>query len=260
MNIIIAAVIGGILLVWGGFLGLIRVVDMFERKHVLLLGAYTTLVVGCVMGLVLFTNYERQKENRLELQNQMNEFSTRLSELSTRLVSQLEEKADLTASEFEIRSRLQNEQEHHKRTRNELAAQLDKNNALENKVDSERKARIRYQTEVNGKLEKRLQEENQRYKDITDANRRSFATVQKNLSGLQDELTRLQTRASSLENKQNSILAKVNTGREIQDLSTQKLDALGRSQAALYDDLTRTMAEVDSLYYKEFKKYKPQSP
>ena len=140
MNIIIAAVVGGILLVWGGFLGLIRVVDMFERKHILLLGAYTTLVVGCVMGLVLFTNYERQKENRLELQSQMTEFSTRLSELSTRLVSQLEEKADLTASEFEIRSRLQNEQEHHKRTRNELATQLDKNNALENKVESERRA------------------------------------------------------------------------------------------------------------------------
>jgi predicted nucleic acid-binding Zn-ribbon protein len=84
--------------------------------------------------------------------------------------------------------------------------------------------------------------------------------VQKKLSGLKDELTRLQTRASSSENKQNTLLGKVNTGREIQDLSTQKLDALARSQAALYDDLSRTMAEVDSLYFKEFKKYKPQSP
>ena len=80
------------------------------------------------------------------------------------------------------------------------------------------------------------------------------------LSGLNDELTRLQTRASSLENKQNSILGKVNTAREIQDLSTQKLDALARKHAALYDDLTETMARVDSLYYKAFKKYKPQSP
>ena len=260
MNIIIAAVVGGILLVWGGFLGLIRVVDMFERKHILLLGAYTTLVVGCVMGLVLFTNYERQKENRLELQSQMTEFSTRLSELSTRLVSQLEEKADLTASEFEIRSRLQNEQEHHKRTRNELATQLDKNNALANKVESERKARIRYQDDINSTLEERSQKEVQRYQDISESNRRAFAGVQKRLSGLNDELTRLQTRASSLENKQNSILGKVNTAREIQDLSTQKLDALARKHAALYDDLTETMARVDSLYYKAFKKYKPQSP
>lgn len=260
MNIIIAAVIGGILLVWGGFLGLLRVVDMFERKHILLLGAYTTLVVGCVMGLVLFTNYERQKENRHELQEQMNQFSQRLSELSTRLVSQLEEKADLTASEFEIRSKLQNEQEHHKRTRGELATQLDQTNALQNKLEAERKARLHYQTETNGKLDERLQQEDQRYKGLTEVHQRSIAAMQKQFNSLQDELTRLQIQTSSLENKQNSILGKVNTTREIQDLSTQKLDAIGRSQAALYDDLTRTMAEVDSLYYKEFKKYKPQSP
>ena len=260
MNIIIAAIVGGLLLLWGGVLGLLRVVDMFERKHVLLLGAYTTLVVGCVMGLVLFTNYERQKENRRELQDQMNEFSKRLSELSTRLVSQLEEKADLTASEFEIRSRLQNEQQHHKRTRGELATQLDQNNALENKLLAERKARLRYQADINAKMNDRFQQEDQRYKDFTEVHRRSLSTVQKQLSTLQDDITGLQTRTASMENKQNTLLGKVNTTREIQDLSTQKLDALARSQAALYDDLTRTMAEVDSLYYKAFKKYKPQSP
>ena len=190
----------------------------------------------------------------------MTDFSTRLSELSTRLVSQLEEKADLTASEFEIRSRLQNEQEHHKRTRNELATQLDQNNALQDKVETERKARARYQSETNKNLDERLQKEDQRYKNFSEVHRQSSSSVQKHLSGLKDELTRLQTRASSLENKQNTLLGKVSTGREIQDLSTQKLDALARSQTALYDDLSRTMAEVDSLYFKEFKKYKPQSP
>ena len=260
MNVIIAAIAGGILLLWGGVLGLLRTVDMFERKHILLLGAYITLVVGCIMGLVLYTNYERQKENRRELQNQMNEFSQRLGELSTRLVSQLEEKANLTGSQFEIRSRLQNEQEHHKRTSNELATQLDKNNALQNRLDNERKARLRYQSNTNAKLDERFMQEDQRYLDFTEVHRRSLSTIQKQLSALQDELTRLQTRASSMENKQNTLLGKVSTGREIQDLSTQKLDALARSQAALYDDLTRTMAEVDSLYYKAFKKYKPQSP
>ena len=260
MNIIIAAIVGGVLLLWGGFLGLIRVVDMFERKHVLLRGGYTTLVVSCVMGLVLFTNYERQREHRAELQEQMHEFSKRLSELSTRLVSQLEEKADLTASEFEIRSRLQNEQEHHKRTRSELATQLDQTNALQDKLAAERRARLRYQTETNAKLDERFQEEDSRHKDLTEVHRRSLSAVQTQLSTLQDDLTKLQPRTASMENKQNSLLGKVNTGRQIQDLSTQKLDALARSQAALYDDLTRTMAKVDSLYYKAFKKYKPQSP
>ena len=260
MNIVVAAIVVGVLLLWGGFLGLIRVVDIFERKHVLLLGAYTTLVVSCVMGLVLFTNYERQREHRAELQEQMHEFSKRLSELSTRLVSQLEEKADLTASEFEIRSRLQNEQEHHQRTRSELATQLDQNSSLQDKLAAERSARLRYQTDTNSKLDERFQEEERRHKDLSEFHRRSLSSLQKQLSGLQDELTKLQTRTTSIEAKQNSLLGTVNTGRQIQDLSTQKLDALARSQAALYDDLTRTMAEVDSLYYKAFKKYKPQTP
>ena len=260
MNIIVAAIVGGVLLLWGGFLGMLRVVDVFERRHVLLLGGYTTLVVSCVMGLVLFTNYERQREHRAELQEQMHEFSKRLSELSTRLVSQLEEKADLTASEFEIRSRLQNEQEHHKRTRSELALQLDQNNSLQDKLEDERRARLSYQADTDARLDERFQDEERRHRDLTEVHRRSLSSVQKQISALQDDMTKLQTRTASMENKQNSLLGKVNTGREIQDLSTQKIDALARSQAALYDDLTRTMAEVDSLYYKAFKKYKPQSP
>ena len=260
MNIIIAAIIGGALLIWGGFLGLLRVVDHFERKHVLLLGAYTTLVVGCVMGLVLFTNYERQKEHRQELQDQMNEFSKRLSDLSPWLVSQLEEKADLTASEFEIRSKLQKEQEYHRRTREELATRIDQNNALQNKLETERQARLNYQSATNRTLEERFEKEDQRYEQFREDQRRSLVSAKKQFGTLQDELTRLQTRTGSLETKQNTMLAKINTTREIQDLTTQKLDALARSQAALYDDLTRTMAEVDSLYYKAFKKYKPKSP
>jgi hypothetical protein len=114
VNIIIAAVVGGIVLIWGGIIGLLKVVDMFERKHIYLLGAYSTLVASSVMGLVLYTNYERQKEHRQDLTNQMNEFSTRLNALSTRLVAQLEEKANLTQSEFEVRRDLQNERTNHK--------------------------------------------------------------------------------------------------------------------------------------------------
>ena len=130
MNIIIAAIAGGIILIWGGIIGLLRVVDMLERKHIFLLGAYATLVAGCVMGLVLYTNYERQKENRQELMDQMNEFSSRLNALSARLAAQLEEKANLTQSEFEVRRDLQNERTNHERAREELANQIKANSAL----------------------------------------------------------------------------------------------------------------------------------
>ena len=78
--------------------------------------------------------------------------------------------------------------------------------------------------------------------------------MQKQLSTAQDDLAKLTTSTASIDNKQNTLLGKVNTTREIQDLTAQKLDALARNQAALYDDLTKTMAAVDSLYSKEFKK------
>ena len=144
----------------------------------LILAVYTTVVVGCVMGLVLFINHERQKEHRYQLETQMEDFSNRLSELSTRLIGQLEEKANLTASEFEIRTLLQNEKDHHKRTRNQLATQIDHNNSLQNKMESERKERLRYQSDTDRKLEERFRQEDLRYQNLADTQKRSLANVQ----------------------------------------------------------------------------------
>jgi chromosome segregation ATPase len=254
VNIIIAAVVGGIVLIWGGIIGLLKVVDMFERKHIYLLGAYSTLVASSVMGLVLYTNYERQKEHRQDLTNQMNEFSTRLNALSTRLVAQLEEKANLTQSEFEVRRDLQNERTNHKGAREELSSQIDANSALESKLAAERRARMAYQQQINKKLEERLTQEDKRYRDLAETHRRAQQNVQKQLSATKDDLSKLNTKTASITSKQNTILGKINTTREIQDLTAQKLDALARNQASLYDDLTKTMAEIDSLYSKEFKK------
>ncbi len=248
VNVIIAAILGGVLLVWGGFLGLLRIADPFERKHVLILAVYTTVVVGCVMGLVLFINHERQKEHRHQLDTQMENFSTRLSELSTRLIGQLEEKANLTASEFEIRSLLQNEKDHHKRTRNQLANQIDHNNALQNKTDAERKERLRYQSDTDRKLEERFQEEDLRYQNLADTHKLSLASVQAQLGPLNSKLARLQEQTATFQRNQQAIIDKIAAARETQKFSVQKLDALARSLSALHNDFNQTMAQVDSLY------------
>ena len=253
MNVIIAAIAGGIVLIWAGVLGLLRIVEALERKHIFLLGTYVTLVAGSVMGLVLYTNHERQKEHRQELNNQMEEFSSRLNALSARLAAQLEEKANLTQSEFEVRRDLQNERTNHDLTQQDLDKQRQWNGALESKLDAERKARLGYQQRINKALEDRFNREDERYRESIDVQRRSQQTVQKQLSALQENITKLNTSSSALATKQNTLLGKVNTTREIQDLTAQKIDALARNQASLYDDLTKTMAEVDSLYAKEFK-------
>ena len=248
MNVIIAAILGGILLVWGGFWGLLRIADPFERKHVLILAAYTTVVVGFVMGLVLYINHEQQKDHRSQLDKQMDVFSTRLSDLSTRLIGQLEEKANLTASEFEIRSLLQNEKDHHKRTRNQLANQIDRNNSLQNKIDAERKERLRYQADTDRKLEERFEQEDVRYQNLTDTHKHSLASVQAQLGPFNSALIRLQEQTTTLQRNQQAIINKIAAGRETQTLSAQKLDALARSQSALSNDFRQTMAQIDSLY------------
>jgi len=251
VNTIIAAIVVGILILWGGVLGILRVVESYDRRHFLGLGGYATVVAGLVMGLVLYSAYERQKEHRRELQDQMTGFTQRLNELSERLVSQLVEKADLTASEFEIRAQLQNEQEQHESTRTDLASQVEQHRELTQVLARERQSRLAYQTEQNAKLEERLRLEEERYqgiRDFLDVHRRTVHGMQKQLAGLQDDVTRVNTQVSAIKTTQNSLLGKVNATREIQDLNAQKVEALARSQAALYDDLLRTMAQVDSLY------------
>ena len=248
MNVIIAAIIGGVLLIWGGFWGLLRIADPFERKHVLLLATYTTIVVGCVIGLVLFINHEQQKEHRKQLEAQMDRFDNRLSDLSTRLIGQLEEKAKLTASEFEIRSDLQNEKDHHTRTRNQLATQVEHNNALENKLDAERKERLRYQSDTDRKLKERFEQEDLRYQNLADTHERSSASVQAQFGPINSELARLKTQTATLQRNQQTILKEIAASREAQKLSAQTLDALARSLSTLSNDLRQTMTQVDSLY------------
>ena len=251
MPVIILAISVGIVLLWGGVFALLKMVDLFERKHILGLGAYTTLVAAVVMGLVLFTVYDRQKEHRRELQKQMDSVTKRLSELSDRLEGQLEEKADLTASEFEIRAKLQTEQEQHRRTQDELAAEASNSSTLTGELEKERRARAKYQQDQNRKLEQRFNKEEERYKGVMDLLQNSKSTLlsmQKQLASIRDDASRLKTQVGNLQSVQNSLLGKVNTAREVQDLNSQKVDALARNQAALYEDLSKTMAEVDSLY------------
>ena len=255
MNIIIAAILGGILLLWGGIAGLLRMVDFFERKHIVIFGAYTTLVASCVMGLVLYTNYERQKEHRRELQEQMNEFSRRLNQLSERLVGQLEEKANLTASEFEIRVKLQNEERNHARTKALVETGKQEYGALKKTLDGQLAAQRKYQEELNLEMAKRFQQEETRYQTLQESiegNKRTLQTSQRQLASLQDDLSRLNNETAALQKTQTNLLARVNNNQQIVETKTQelaqKVEVMTRNQAAFHQDLNAIKPQVDSLY------------
>tara|TARA_B100001250_G_scaffold144418_1_gene123644 strand:- start:3748 stop:4509 length:762 start_codon:yes stop_codon:yes gene_type:complete len=252
MNIIIAAILGGVVLLWGGVFVIYKLVETIERKHLIFLSAYATLVAGSVMALVLYTNYERQKEHRQQLTEQMDVFSSKLNSLSARLAAQLEEKANLTQSEFEVRRDLQNERKNHVETKSNLEEQIKITDTFQNKLSSERHKRLVYQQEINKKIEERSAQEDDRFDKITRSQDIAQRALIKHLTQINDEISKLSTSSSSLTSQQNTLLGKINMTREIQELLTQKFDALARSHAALYDDLNGTMAAVDSLYKEEF--------
>ena len=251
MTTIIAAVAAGLILLWAGILGLLKLVDLFERKHILSLGGFTTLVAGLVIGLVLFTVQERQKQHRRDMAKQIDAVTDQLSDLSNRMLAQLEEKAKLTGSEFEIRANLQHEQADHDRTRSDLARVEEEFDVLEQTLARARERHRDYQAQQNRNLEKRTQTEDERYGGIQELlghHQRASQNMQKQLAAIQDDLSKLSVRTDKLQTQQNGLLGKVSAAKQVQDLNAQRIDALARSLQALHEDLSQTMVEVDSLY------------
>ena len=251
MTTIIVAVAAGLILLWGGILGLLKLVDLFERKHILSLGAFATLVTGLVMGLVLFTIQERQKQHRLDMAKQIDAVTAQLTDLSNRLLAQLQEKSELTVSEFELRSKLQNERADHDRTRESLGAKSNQHLELERVLASERERQRKYQTEQNRVAQKRFQQLEERQtsmQEFRDRHQRVAQNMQKQLGGLQGDVSKLNAQANGLHTQHNSLLGKVNATKQVQDLNAQKLGALAHSLQALHEALAPTITAVDSLY------------
>ena len=251
METIIAAIAVGIVLLWAGVIGLMRLVELYERKHLIGLGAYTTVVAGVVMGLVLFTADQRQKEHRQQLQEQMNENSNRLNDLADRLRAQLVEKADLTTSEFEVRAKLQNEIANHQTTRQTLASQRDEYATLEGVLSEERQARLGYQDSLNSVQQTRFEQEEARYKglrDFLEVHRTTVGNMQKQLADIQGSMGQLRAQTGGLQNQQKNLLTQISANRKGQESLDAKLAALEKQNKDLRRAIDRAQVKVDSLY------------
>jgi chromosome segregation ATPase len=248
---IIAAIAVGVVLLWAGVLGLLRLVELYERKHLIGLGAYTTVVAGVVMGLVLFTSDQRQKEHREQLSEQMNDNSKRLNDLADRLRAQLVEKADLTTSEFEVRAKLQNEIANHQSTQQTLEAQKSAYGDLQKVLGGERRSRLQYQDSLNTVQETRFTQEEARYQGLRsflEVHRTTVGNIQKQLADVQGILGNLRAQTGGLQTQQKNILAQITTNRQGQDALDTKLKALQGQQQKLDRALGQAQTKLDSLY------------
>ena len=87
---------------------------------------YTSVTVTIFMILVLQTSLTQQEKilfnTQTRFQDEMSAFRNKLGEQTDKLYNQLNEKAELTGSEIEVRGKLRNEIEQHKRTQEDLHA------------------------------------------------------------------------------------------------------------------------------------------
>jgi len=240
VELLAAAIAASLILLWGGIALLLRLVPAPTPRQFLGLGAYATAVVGAILGLVLYTLQERQREHRAELGRQLETVTHRLDELGGRLVQQLEEKADLTASEFEIRARLQHEQEGHRHTQEELAQR-------EEDLNAQAQRGREYQAQVDRQLQDRFQREEDRYQHLSGGLERQQALLdqlQRQHAGLQQTSAQAAAGLAGLERQQSGLAGKFDAFGAAQQRQAQQLQELQTQLSAL----SRISAAVDSLY------------
>jgi len=136
MKIIILATLGalillgvGVYIIWN-FSERIKIEDrtyfrLEDRWFYGFLG-YTSVTVTIFMILVLQTSLTQQEKilvnTQTRFQDEMSAFRDKLSDQTDKLYNQLNEKAELTGSEIEVRGKLRNEIEQHRRTQEDLFA------------------------------------------------------------------------------------------------------------------------------------------
>ena len=126
MNVVLLTVAGALILVWGAVAAIMKWVHPIEHKHFLGYAGYVSVVSGVLIYLVVHTSLVQQEaaleKTRSRLNQELENFRDKLGEVQVRVMSQLEEKAELTQSEWQVRGDLQAERAEHALARQELAA------------------------------------------------------------------------------------------------------------------------------------------
>ncbi len=126
MTLVLLTIAGALILIWGATAAIMKWVHPIEQKHLLGYAGYVSVVAGVLIYLVVHTSLVQQEaaldKTRGRLNQELENFREKLGEVQVRVMSQLEEKAELTQSEWQVRGELQTERAEHVLARQELAA------------------------------------------------------------------------------------------------------------------------------------------
>ena len=261
MQIIILAILGALVLIWGGVFALIHWAKPLSQKHLLGFGGYVSVVSGLVVFLVIQTALRQQdaamKDTRARLDRTVETFREKLDEQGAKLLDRTLEKVDLTKSEWEVRADLQEERSRHARTKADLQELGIRLRQTQAELTEEADARGAYSDSLN--TERALRRDSQTRFALAEARHK---TTLESLARTREDLAGVEARA----NRQKREMALLRTAlQRAEQRAQQALKNAATAQNELINTMNRQVkaadtlqAAVDSIYDKVMKR--PRSP
>jgi chromosome segregation ATPase len=257
MNIIILTILGALILLWGAILAIIKWIPDFGKNHLLGFGGYASLVCAVLIFIVVQTSITQQEsaldKTRDRLNQELENFRLKLGEVQDRVMTQLQEKAELTESEWKVRGDLQTEREQHARTREVLAQARKELEQTQGRLQQESSTLRAYVDSLNTEralhatARDRLAREEREHKAsrqaLSEASQ-SLAAANQRIEGQEAQVTRLKTElAQSRKQTEASLKAASIAEDQIQRTLTLQRSSMETLQAS-----------VDSIYKKVLKR------
>ncbi|MDP6778240.1 MAG: hypothetical protein QGI83_15900 [Candidatus Latescibacteria bacterium] len=250
MTVVLLTIAGALILIWGAIAAIMKWVHPIEQKHLLGYAGYVSVVSGMLIYLVVHTSMVQQEaaleKTRARLNQELENFREKLGEVQVRVMSQLEEKAELTQSEWQIRGELQTERAEHTLRRKELAETaaelLKETEAHRAYLDS-----LNTERSVHRGTRRQLEREVQKHEDTQQALR----AIRESLSKAEERLTVQKGQISSY--KKDLKQAETRTRQALENAREAQVQLLQRAinQQSSLDVL---QAAIDSIYGKVLKR------
>jgi chromosome segregation ATPase len=214
---------------------------------------YASVIIITFLVLILQTSLTRQEKTlentQARFQQELTAFRERLGEQTDRLMSQINEKAELTGSEVEVRGKLSNEIAHHQRTHKERDAAREQLRLTQSELNRETLAHRAYLDSLNTErsLHASTQNRLKREEEQHAKSRETLRTTRQKLDRANERLNVQNRQITALRNDLKRAQDNASSARQMASRLLQQSDDHQRALITL-------QATVDSLFLKEFKR------
>lgn len=214
---------------------------------------YASVIIITFLVLILQTSLTRQEKTlentQARFQQELTAFRERLGEQTDRLMSQINEKAELTGSEVEVRGKLSNEIAHHQRTRKERDAAREQLRLTQSELNRETLAHRAYLDSLNTERSLHASTQNRLKREETQhaKSREALRTTRQKLDRANERLNVQNRQITALRNDLKRAQDNANSAHQMASRLLQQSDDHQRALITL-------QATVDSLFLKEFKR------